>query len=561
MFVPGNLVRPRSASSSTATTKESSDEDKSRSRIDTVSTTPPSGSDKEVSREKKRKAEEAGREAQKRRKVTGAAGKQESKVTDRVTDPEASKTGESKADGPELPGSSTAITTTTAGPKDGHVTDQKSGKSSKSTASAGELSGTPTIGSTKDHVTDPATKKPSTSKAAGPELTGTTKDDCTDTGKSTAAGPELSGPSKKRSATDAGLEEKSQAKKIRRPPVGLYNFHRACFANSITRCLHGTGPFNKYYRAQASGVLRSVASCGATERDFRAMRGKTTRANKAKRDLVRNAFQKSVDQVSLSAYFGDLCERLTTSTEPSISPFVFQQAFGTLMKDDEGESMDGEKSEDSHQFLAQLLGRLRQEELMSRETGPEAPTVVEKVFGVRTAAKVTCKDCQHEHTTTSNALWLDADIPRQKKPLTLEECFSVFQDNTQPSDYRCESCGKAGSSEKLTSISEFPRYLIFNLNRVDANGKNNTKVRIPGGVIDLSVWSTASASQGSNFEVYGVVQHRGASFTDGHYDTLCKTKGEWWHLDDHKVSRLADADLNNLQPQTGCQIFLRKVSS
>ncbi|SLM38528.1 Ubiquitin carboxyl-terminal hydrolase-like domain [Lasallia pustulata] len=583
-------VRSRAASSLKTNTKASLGESMLGSQANPTSKTPAPGPAKGVQTAKKRKAEEAEQQAHKKRKTTGARfGARETakvdKVPDRGTDP---KTSESKAIGPELPSTSARVASTIAGPKNGPVTDQKPGnftKTSKSKATGPELSGT-SITPTKDQATDPPagktsaskaagpelpgtptedqaivspTGKPSTSKAAGPELPGAIDGDVADTGKGKASGPEPSGTSKKRTATEAGLQEKPEVKKPRRAPVGLLNHKRACFINAATQCLRGTAPIEEYCRRQANGVLHSVTNCGVNEEDLRSMVG-NTRAVSGKKDKVRKAFQASAKDISLSAYFGDLCRRMSTATEPCISPFLFQQAFGTRFNNVGGQPMNGETSEDSSEFLTNLLGELKQEELMSRKTESEEPTVVERVFGVTIANKVACDACGHRrYLGTENRLYLQARIPSQKIPLTLEECFSSFSDRNRPPVFKCGNCGEADSTEKSDVIMETHNYLILQIDRVGPSGKNTTEIRIPQGTIDLSAWATASASEDPKFEVYGIVQHHGTSHTDGHYTAVAKVEGEWWLLDDHSATHVDDTDIERALP--GCLIFLRKVSA
>ena len=545
---------------------------------------------------KKRKAEgeaAAGQQLEKKRKVTGEVG--------------TAKTSGSKAAGPKLPGTSDPVVTAAiiASPQDGHIGDQKPAELSKDTASAEESSvsadaskdtasaeessgpsdaskdmasakessGSP-VAPGKDRVVDPKssaskaagpelpgttkgdTPDPSASKAAGPELPGAVTGDITDSDKGKAAGPELCGTSKKRSAIEAGLEEKSEVKKTRRVPVGLLNHHRACFANAVTRCLQGTAPINGYYRKQAKGVLPTVANCGVTEGDLRSM-GSNTRKNRDKKSLVRTAFDASTEQISLSAYFGQLCERMSTATESSVSPFLFQQAFGTRFKNDSGEEMNGDRSEDSFQFLTTLLLKLGEEELESRTNQTEKPTVVSEVFGVKTAKDSICQACGHASSRTDDALWLDTSVPDQKEPLPFEECFSSFEGRTRQSDYKCDHCKELGSTDTSTSIATGD-YLILNANRTDYNtGKIHTKVTLPNQPITLS----APFPQDAKYEVYGVVQHHGHARTDGHYTALLKIDGQWWNLDDQKASKITDADLDKYKQQRGCQFFLRRVPS
>lgn len=184
-----------------------------------------------------------------------------------------------------------------------------SGKFGKNTVSAEEFCGTPVDTPRKDHVTDSSVGKFSVTKAAGLKLCGT---------------------SKKRSAIEAGFEEKADVKKARRVPVGLLNFHRACFANAVTRCLQGTASINGYYRTQARGVLARVRTCVVTKETFGA------RAAILRRSTPRSAWleKPSVSELRRS-HFRQLCNSMLTATESSISPFIFQQAIGSQPTNEE----------------------------------------------------------------------------------------------------------------------------------------------------------------------------------------------------------------------------------
>lgn len=105
--------------------------------------------------------------------------------------------------------------------------------------------------------------------------------------------------------------------------VSLLNHHRTCFANADIQCLRGTAPIEEYYHRQVNGVLNSVTNCGGDEEDLHSMTGSNTQAVCGKKNKVRKAFQESAEKISQSAYFGELCDCMSTAIEPGISTFLF----------------------------------------------------------------------------------------------------------------------------------------------------------------------------------------------------------------------------------------------
>lgn len=90
---------------------------------------------------------------------------------------------------------------------------------------------------------------------------------------------------------------------------------------------------------------------------------------------------------SIGAYFGELARALRAKPGGgSVSPFVFLQAFGTLFKDkDTGIPLDGGSSQDTSQFVDELLERLHEE---NRTADAEKPSLVQDLFNVQKAVKV-----------------------------------------------------------------------------------------------------------------------------------------------------------------------------
>ena len=94
---------------------------------------------------------------------------------------------------------------------------------------------------------------------------------------------------------------------------------------------------------------------------------------------------------SVGAYFGDLVSTLrATSSSDSVSPFVFLRAFGTLFKGEDGLAMNGDSSQDTSQFINELLKRLHEEETVKRTiiADAEKPGFVQDLFNLQESTKV-----------------------------------------------------------------------------------------------------------------------------------------------------------------------------
>ena len=86
----------------------------------------------------------------------------------------------------------------------------------------------------------------------------------------------------------------------------------------------------------------------------------------------------------LGAYLGVLFTELLNGELFGEIPssYVFAQACGVVLKNDRGQGYNGNDQRDCMEFLQKLLSRLRDEELKERTEDFEAPTLVERLFGL-----------------------------------------------------------------------------------------------------------------------------------------------------------------------------------
>ena len=92
----------------------------------------------------------------------------------------------------------------------------------------------------------------------------------------------------------------------------------------------------------------------------------------------------------LGTYLGVLFNEVL-GAEPSAKPpssYVFAQACGVVLKNDEGIGYNGYDQRDCMEFLEKLLSRLRDEELEEQTENSEVPTLVEHLFGLQAVPQV-----------------------------------------------------------------------------------------------------------------------------------------------------------------------------
>ena len=93
----------------------------------------------------------------------------------------------------------------------------------------------------------------------------------------------------------------------------------------------------------------------------------------------------------LGAYLGTLLNDMMDA-DPSAaiqSSYVFRQACGVLLVNDQGEHFDGgEVQLDCMEFFEKLVGHLDEEEVADRPKGCEAPSLVRELFGLNAVIKV-----------------------------------------------------------------------------------------------------------------------------------------------------------------------------
>ena len=197
-------------------------------------------------------------------------------------------------------------------------------------------------------------------------------------------------------------------------------------------------------------------------------------------------------------------------------------------------------------FLSKLEGELR-ECAGDSDSAERVKQLVTSEFAGETVSTVT-SECGHSSQRPSSFVDVSLLI-RGKK--TLQHCLDAFIESEQltaRNAYFCSMCQCKRDAEKQTRFSALPPVLNLQLIRfhydVDSGQKKklNDRIFIPYR-LNMQPYMTSGGSDGGTeaaeqyeYELTGVLRHKGASAHRGHYTCEVRdAKGKWWIFDDEKV--------------------------
>jgi len=110
-------------------------------------------------------------------------------------------------------------------------------------------------------------------------------------------------------------------------------------------------------------------------------------------------------------------------------------------------------------------------------------TAVFQLIGGKSRSQVKCLSCGHSSNTFEDLICLSLEFPRQRGPVTLDQCLSQFcaaETLKGNNKYLCSGCKKKCEARKRFSIEETPRTLIIHIKRfTNLGNKIGDQVRYP----------------------------------------------------------------------------------
>ncbi|KAH0536980.1 hypothetical protein FGG08_006182 [Glutinoglossum americanum] len=335
------------------------------------------------------------------------------------------------------------------------------------------------------------------------------------------------------------LSSTTSAPGVRRAATGLMNHGKSCYHNAVLQCLAHTKPIREHYMATADATPGSSGSSESEDELQRIVSSCGRTGTRGRRLAFSNAYKGvASEEVSLSAAFSKVVSQMVHGPgDPEksyISPIRFIAAYAAIY----GEEYDGSMSQDAHETLCQTLNRLKEEGDLNG--GTSVLTAVESAFQGMTAT-------EHEEFLEFGVNMpapLNPKANHPSDPVAIGGCFDVFGEREEHCDRKCANCGKAGGISGVSTLFSVPSHLLVHVRRwrvvghggIFSTEKDATKVNFPvQDDLDLSPWVSDSAGADPNalkYELYGVIEHRGSGYRDGHYVAYVKRDDGWWEMDD-----------------------------
>jgi ubiquitin C-terminal hydrolase len=166
---------------------------------------------------------------------------------------------------------------------------------------------------------------------------------------------------------------------------------------------------------------------------------------------------------------------------------------------------------------------------------------------------VQCSVCYQSSTKEDFFFELPVALPQQEDSngattgaLNLAGLVERFSAEEQLENYFCEKCGSRSTSTKWSTIQRTPKILVISLKRFyydakrQSSGKISALVKVP---VSIHV-------SGSQYEIYGAIDHHGSTITCGHYTaTACHSseahgpQQHWYNFNDEVVTPKASRQL------------------
>lgn len=145
------------------------------------------------------------------------------------------------------------------------------------------------------------------------------------------------------------------------------------------------------------------------------------------------------------------------------------------------------------------------------------------------------------------------DLPINETTQTIYDCFDLFTQSEEISDYRNDKTNKLETVYKNMSFWNFPKILILCLKRYTNNGKKKHKLIECPDTIDLSGY-LKGYNVNNKYDLYAVCNHIGGVM-GGHYTCYIKRNNVWFHINDDKIGILKE---NVISSKSYCLFYRKK---
>ena len=322
--------------------------------------------------------------------------------------------------------------------------------------------------------------------------------------------------------------------------TGLRNLGNTCYLNSLFQALAHVPLLKEYYCDEITSILG----------------GKVPEVNKTPSVRLDVA-----DPALLSKQLVVLFRLIHGNGRTSHTPHDLVAAIWHCLP-----QFRGYRQHDAQELFLAVLNRLREEECYLVAQGQTPTNVVDELFSGETVTEFGYKSRQGSKSNVNPFIGsITIEIPKEsheaiyiassgssirritKKrrngaPCSIEKCLTLALKSVDIDGH------DEFSSMKL-SYSQLPRVLFVHVNRTDwINGMKKIKGYVDFPIRNLNMQGTIANRQQSSmhssednvYDLYSVVVHHGRAMNQGHFTTFALNNGEWYHFNDHMVTRVSE---------------------
>ena len=178
---------------------------------------------------------------------------------------------------------------------------------------------------------------------------------------------------------------------------------------------------------------------------------------------------------------------------------------------------------DAHECLVQLLETVY-------------PLNYDSLFKIVKNPEILCENCKSESSSKSEIYFdLKLDILNNHTPMSIFEAIQTIQLPSNLENYRCDKCKCISRCYKSDYVQETGSLLVVNLKLFKHNRQNVYEKINPPLVIEEEMNFGGCLG---NWTLNSIIYHHGRSHNNGHYTSCVKSGKSWFHIDDHKVSKV-----------------------
>ncbi|XP_029702093.1 ubiquitin carboxyl-terminal hydrolase Usp2-like isoform X3 [Takifugu rubripes] len=307
---------------------------------------------------------------------------------------------------------------------------------------------------------------------------------------------------------------------------GLDNSGNSCYLNAVLQCLCSTVPLVEYLLNQDTQAELAQSKC------------------------------------RLGGVFVQLLKKMWMGGYSSCAPVEARSVLGSILP-----QFNNYSQQDAQELLLFLLNvlhddlkkvtrrqmrsstlqqRRKQGDKRSIAAAAWETTAVSQLFEGQMSFMTLCMHCDHQAHSSQTFTVLSLPIPTDTSKCTIEDCLSLFFQQTiltGGEQMLCSVCGLRRETTVFTCLDNPPEILTLHLKRFGCKGKNQVKLRtnvLFNMKLNISPF-LSSPEQNSSYSLYAVVNHTG-NLNMGHYTALCQSTitGTWHHFDDSAVKEVQE---------------------